>query len=200
MKKKSKKPVARFCDDCGYELAADSDGNCPMCPRFEQLRMDFTVPRPSELAGLAMHGPKSLDADLPAGSAERRPTAAVYRGIIAAHRARSGSTGESAGTVIGKRGLRQPRAAPKERTAPPPDNSTGQPAEETAHSVAADPRGHRALPTPVARPTRQAPAVRDGARSSSFTLMSSETALKVAIVVLSGFFGALVPLVLASRP
>ncbi len=33
--------VARYCGDCGYELASDADGKCPMCPRFQQIRMDF---------------------------------------------------------------------------------------------------------------------------------------------------------------
>jgi hypothetical protein len=199
-KNKSKKPVARFCGDCGYKLAADGDGRCPMCPRFEQLRMELTVPRHGEHASPTTHRPTSLEADVP-GSAERRPTAAEYRAIIAAHRARSGSTGGSAGAVIGNRALIQPRAAPKEdRTAPPPEDSTGQPSEEAARLVAADPKRPEALPTPVARPTRQARAVGDDPRSSSFRLMSSQTAIAVATVLIAGVAGGLVAVLLGSLP
>lgn len=200
-KSKSNKPVTRFCGDCGYELAPANEGRCPMCARFEQLRMEFVVPRPREPVSQATQRPKPSAADLPSGSAERRPTAAEYRAIIAAHRARSGSTGGSAGAVIGNRSLIQPRAAPKEdRTAPPPEASTGQPSEETAQLVAVDAKRPEALPTPVARPTGQARAIGDEPRSSSFRLMSSQTAISVAIVVIAGVAGALVALFVGSLP
>lgn len=53
-------PGVRFCGACGYEMAADDDGRCPMCPRFEQLRI-----------------------------ASRRPTIAEYRAILASRGANS---------------------------------------------------------------------------------------------------------------
>ena len=46
-----KKAAARFCGECGYELAPDSTGECPMCARFAQFRSEVTVPPRSELAG-----------------------------------------------------------------------------------------------------------------------------------------------------
>ncbi len=39
----------RFCGDCGYELARDNDGACPMCARFEQLRVDLAAHRAGTL-------------------------------------------------------------------------------------------------------------------------------------------------------
>ena len=45
-----KKAVARFCGECGYELAPDSTGECPMCARFAQFRSEVTVPLRGELA------------------------------------------------------------------------------------------------------------------------------------------------------
>jgi hypothetical protein len=39
--------LAAFCGQCGYELAPDSDGTCPMCPRFQQIRMHLPEPRKS---------------------------------------------------------------------------------------------------------------------------------------------------------
>lgn len=72
--KKRKTAVARFCGDCGYELAPDSDGTCPMCARFEQVRVDFIVPRPSDL-----------------DSVETEQTVSEIRPVIAARRTRSTS-------------------------------------------------------------------------------------------------------------
>jgi hypothetical protein len=44
---KRKPKLSRFCSECGYELAPDSDGTCPMCPRLQQIR---TVLEPRVLA------------------------------------------------------------------------------------------------------------------------------------------------------
>lgn len=41
---KRKRAVARFCGDCGSELAPDGEGRCPMCARFQQFRMDLPLP------------------------------------------------------------------------------------------------------------------------------------------------------------
>ena len=99
-----KKRKVRFCGDCGYELARDNDGTCPMCRRFEQLRLDFTVPRPSDLA---THRPGSGTADVSGGPEEWPPTVAEYRAILAERRLRSGSLGQPAAPVIRTPALRQ---------------------------------------------------------------------------------------------
>ena len=39
--------TSRFCGECGYDLAPDGDGTCPMCPRLQQIR---TVLEPRVLA------------------------------------------------------------------------------------------------------------------------------------------------------
>ena len=78
-----KKPAIRFCSACGYELALDNDGPCPMCPRFDQLRLNAVVPIPSELSA---HRASARDTQRSAGPAEWRPTLAEYRAMLAARR------------------------------------------------------------------------------------------------------------------
>jgi hypothetical protein len=112
---KRKKALAsrpRFCGDCGYELAADSDG-CPMCARFEQLRREMRVLGRSELAGRGPDHGEQFDTSLARPpSAEQPPKGAEYRAIVASL-ARSMSTanraGQPAGKVIRKPTLRQPK-------------------------------------------------------------------------------------------
>jgi hypothetical protein len=64
-----KKAAAQFCGECGYELAPDSTGECPMCARFAQFRSEVTVPRRGELAsGSAL--PPLADATMEAPAAD----------------------------------------------------------------------------------------------------------------------------------
>ena len=97
----------RFCGDCGYELARDNDGTCPMCRRFEQLRIDFTVPRPSDLTAQRVGDASHLgDVD------EWPPTVAEYRAVLAERRSESVLSGEHAATVIRTPGMRQSQVPP----------------------------------------------------------------------------------------
>jgi len=122
-----KKRSVRFCGDCGYELARDNDGACPMCARFEQLRIDFTVPRPSDLAA---HRAGTLDTNVPVVADDRPPTVREYRSILAERRLGSASTAESAATVIRTPGLRRTMIpSPPTGATAPGDGALAPPAE-----------------------------------------------------------------------
>ena len=114
-----KKRSVRFCGDCGYELASDNDVTCLMCPRFEQLRLDFTVPRPSDLAA---HRPGSRNTDVSGVPDEWPPTVAEYRAILAERRLRSDSPAQHAATVIRTAAMRQTQVPPPPRGATAPDD------------------------------------------------------------------------------
>lgn len=103
---KQKKRAIRFCGDCGYALAPDGDGTCPMCPRLQQLEMDFTVPRPSDRG--AHRAPVVGDA-VAAALDDWPPTVAEYRAILADRRA-STSAARSPGRVLERPELREIRA------------------------------------------------------------------------------------------
>ena len=90
-----KKPAIRFCRACGYELALDNDGPCPMCPPLDQLRLNSVVPRPSELRARRA---RARNTQRSAAPAEWRPTVAEYRAMLAARRV--AFTDESRGRVI----------------------------------------------------------------------------------------------------
>ena len=105
-----KTATRRFCGDCGYEFGRDRDAPCPMCARFEQLRIEFAAPRSGELAG----GPPPRAGSPPGVSdptaVDRWPTPSEYRAILAAQRARRASAEDRAeypATVI-QPSLRQP--------------------------------------------------------------------------------------------
>lgn len=101
----SRKGAIRICADCGYELALGHDGPCPMCPRFEQLRVDFAMPRPSELAAhrAALRGAHS------GASGDQQLTPSGYRALLAERRLGSVSDGEAHGRVVRTRALTQAR-------------------------------------------------------------------------------------------
>ena len=120
-----KKPAIRFCGDCGYELAIDSDGRCPMCPRLEQLRLNLAVPRPSDLRA---HRANARDTDRSAASAEWRPTAAEYRAMLAARRV--ALTDDSRGRVIRTPVLRQARGPYPPRAAHAADDEALTPPKQ----------------------------------------------------------------------
>ena len=101
-----KKRAIRFCGDCGYELAPDNDGTCPMCPRFEQLRLELAVPRPGDLGA---HRANARHTNVSAAPDEWPPTVAEYRAILDERRAASTSTDQSRGRVIQEPVLRQTR-------------------------------------------------------------------------------------------
>ena len=207
-----RRTAARVCGDCDYELAPDSDGTCPMCARFQQLRIDFADPGPGELASPVTHPAESLDAQSSVPSSGHPPTISEYRTVIAAQRARS----RSVPTVIRNPALRTIQAQPAERSAPSTPGSAA-PAEETKaphpHSSTASPEkgnGPGATPGPgadtglphlAAKPVTQAPAVRQGAsRSSAGVTRPSPATVAVVIicVVIGALAGAAVPLFLSS--
>ena len=122
-----KKRSVPFCGDCGYELARDNDGTCPMCRRFEQLRLDFIVPRPSDFA---VHRPGSRNTDVSEVPDEWPPTVAEYRAILAERRLRSDSPGQQAATVIRTAAMRQTQVPPPPRGATAPgDGALTSPAK-----------------------------------------------------------------------
>jgi hypothetical protein len=118
-----KKRAIRFCGACGYELALDSDGPCPMCPRLDQLRLNSVVPRPSEL-----HRASARETQRSAAPAEWRPTVAEYRAMLAARRV--AFTDESRGRVIRTPALRQARIPHPPRPAHAADDEALTPPEQ----------------------------------------------------------------------
>ena len=122
-----KKRGVRFCGDCGYELARDNDGPCPMCRRFEQVRLDFIVPRPSDLT---TRRPGS-DTDVGVVPDEPPPTVEEYRAILAERRLRSAALGQDAATVIRTPALKQRRVPPRTHSEQNGDRASAPPAEPT---------------------------------------------------------------------
>ena len=141
----AKKRGGRFCADCGYELTRDNDDPCPMCERLEQLRLDFIVPRPSDLA---THRPGSGNSDVPSGPDEWPPTVAEYRAILAERRLRSSALGHGA-TVIRTPALKQRQVPPQPRNATTPGDTASAPAAE--HKP---PAKDRTSPPPTKAKTR----------------------------------------------
>ena len=107
-----KKAAAPFCGDCGYEFTRDETGECRMCARFEQLRVESAVLRPSELASRQTPSAEPIDISDPVPSIEWPPTPSEYRAILAERRARTpsadGQSREPAATVIGTLALGRP--------------------------------------------------------------------------------------------
>jgi len=168
----SKKHAHRFCGDCGYELAPDSEGTCPMCPRFEQLRIDSIAPKASELAAQRA---EPRDTDVSGAPDERSPTVAEYRAILAERGIGSTSADPSRGRVIRTPALRHipsphppssaaaaddealaspvsPRAPGQETSATPPKRAKGEDDAGRAAGVRApslpSAEGNTPLPTP----------------------------------------------------
>ena len=131
-----KKPVIRYCRDCGYELALDNDGPCPMCPRLEQLRLNLAVPRPNDFGAYPANG---RDTHGSAAPDEWRPTVAEYRAMLAERGV--GSTDESRGRVIRTPVLRQTRVPH-----PPP---AAQAADDAALAPLEQPQPPRNEPSPT---------------------------------------------------
>ena len=134
-----KKPDIRFCGDCGYELAIDNDGRCPMCPRLEQLRLNLAVPRPSDLreqranARATYRNARATYRNAratyrSAAQDEWRPTVAEYRALLAERRAES--TDESRARVIRTLGRRQTPLPHPPNAAHAADDEALEPPEE----------------------------------------------------------------------
>jgi hypothetical protein len=126
------KTSIRYCGACGYELSPGHEGPCPMCPRFNQLRADFTMPRPSELSVL----PRGAGGTTGGLDSERwPPTPSEYREILAERRRRlSTDAGKSASPgVIRTPGLvraHTPGSWPEsQHSAPEPDAIAAVPAQ-----------------------------------------------------------------------
>ena len=134
---KPKKHAIRICSNCGYKFRPDDDGACPVCARFEQLRIDFTVPRPSDLAA---HRAEVRDTEVAAPDAWP-PTIAEYRAMLAERGLGSAPVGQSRGRVI------QTPELTRIRVAPPPGSTSGPDAEELASPVSPRPPGKEASST-----------------------------------------------------
>jgi hypothetical protein len=121
-----RRSVDRFCRDCGYEFSRDSTGECPMCARLEQLRTEFSVPRPSELVGRQTRPEQPFEVNDRVPSVEGPATAAEYGVVFAAYRARAalgnGQSGRPATTLV--------------RTPAQPQPATEVPGEALAESQA----------------------------------------------------------------
>jgi len=126
------KTSIRYCAACGYELSPGHEGPCPMCPRFDQLRADFTMPRPSELSAPPRGGGATTGR---VDSETWPPTPSEYREILAERRRRlSTEAGKSASPgVIRTPGLvraHTPGSWPEsQRSAPEPDAMAAIPAQ-----------------------------------------------------------------------
>ena len=130
----SRRRGIRFCGDCGYELARDNDGACPMCRRFEQLRIDFTVPRPSDLAAERAGGALR-------STVEEWPPTVADRAVLAERRAASpASLGQHAARVIRTPGLMQTHVPP------PPSGATAVGNEDVNSSVVPEPPAQDVAP------------------------------------------------------
>ena len=150
-----KKRSVRFCRDCGYELARDQDGPCPMCGRFEQFRTDFILPRPSDLAA---YPAEWRDAKLSGDADGWPPTVAEYRAVLAERRLRLASEGRPAATVIRTPGLRQVKVAPPPQgAAAPGDAALTSPAQSKASKAA--PGGQRERRREAGTRARSSPAM-----------------------------------------
>jgi hypothetical protein len=159
---KGKKPAIGYCAECGYPLAPDGDGTCLMCPRLQQMRIGFTVPRPSELGA---HRLPVLGTNETAALDDWPPTVAEYRAILAERRV-STSADPSRGRVIETSELRQIRVRPVslseadlDAPAPPVPSRVGLAASSPARGVGAKrskgKRGNRR----AARPRAPLPSV-----------------------------------------
>ena len=146
-----RRSVDRFCRNCGYEFQPDDTGQCRMCARFEQSRIGFAVPRPSELASRQTPLQEPLDGDDPP-SVDWPPTPAEYRAILAERRARTPSAdGQSRGPVLGALALPPPAKSAKE--APTAELAGEAPAPPKKKSTA-----RRRPPTPSAPTAGASPA------------------------------------------
>ena len=143
----SKRRGIRFCGDCGYELARDNDGTRPMCRRFEQLRLDFTVPRPSDLAAQRAG---SRDTDSSEVAEGWPPTVAEYRAILAERRLRSGSSGQDSLAVIRTPALKQSQLPS------PPQGATVQEDGVVPPSLPAPPANDLASASPLTAKAKRA--------------------------------------------
>lgn len=195
----------RFCGDCGYELARDNDGTCPMCRRFEQFRLDFSVPRPSDVAA---HRAGSRRTDVPGAPDEWSPTVAEYRALLAERRLRSASPGYHAATVIrvGSSGAQEPMTPPTTASSSAPLESRDTPATPGSSTP---PRAAGALTGTSASggetlgpPGQAAGSLMQGGPPRhralrSRTVVPLPSVITLAIVVASLLIGAAVPMLLS---
>lgn len=157
----------RFCGDCGYALAPDNDGPCLMCQRFEQLRLDFVVPRPSALAEQ-----RAAEGDTHASAAPDAwpPTVSEYRTILAGRQAGSTSTDAPQGRVVRTPGLTHRHVAPAPEVANAPDDGVAAPPVQHQRPVegASSPPSKKAKRTPKAKGGRpRAPRTRQASRRAA---------------------------------
>ena len=141
-----KHAVRRFCGNCGYELALEGDGTCPMCPRFEQFRVDVALPPPSEPDTSSTRRTELVNTETAITSGEHASTVSDY-GLIGVERARSGSTGRSIPAGVRNRAVRA-------TLAPPPDASGSSHSAFVAATEETAPSSRQQSTTPPKKVTR----------------------------------------------
>ena len=140
-----------FCAECGYELATDSDGTCPICPRLAQIRMRVPEPpdraaqraRPSSAvrpqAGVirnrALRGGLSLEVSTRDGASD---------GSDAAEPSRQHRTGEHTGVPI-----ILPTTPAADESLPTPDEPRVHPGDELRHPAPRSSAGWKLGPTAI---------------------------------------------------
>ena len=170
-----RRSVDRFCRNCGYEFARDDTGECRMCARFEQSRIGFAVPRPSELGTGPTRVQESLDVDDPP-SVNWPPTPAEYPAILAERHARTPSADRHSeaptGIVLGALAL--PRPAESAMEAPTEPTAGEAPAPPKKKSTAR--RKNSRLTAPMAREAPAPPKKKSAARRNSGPTPTAPTA------------------------
>jgi hypothetical protein len=162
---KPNKSAIRVCGDCGYELAPEYAGTCPMCPQFEQLRTEFIVPRPSALAAL-----RARVREMSPFAEEWPPTVAEYRAILVKRSGRPESGAGSPGSVI------QPRVLRVLRTTPPTGRAKSAEAELLTPPVLPSPpaQGHPSPPPKRATRRKRGKERRRAARARARSILAAE--------------------------
>lgn len=110
-----RRSVDRFCRNCGYEFPPGDTGECRMCARFEQLRAEFSIPRPRELDGRHVRLVEPVNITDPVPSVELPATPSRGRVVFASQRGKTasadGRSGAPTATVIRTPALLQPADA-----------------------------------------------------------------------------------------
>ena len=208
-----KPPATRFCGTCGYGFARDAADECPMCARFEQPRIEFALPRPTNPVRQASPGAR-LAVDASAAPNER-PTPAEYRAVLAARRSATAAGddqgGGNAAMVIRTRALREASGPRSVAPLPPPAGAspaaaekarrksgpTPPPPRKTGKTVSAVAPAHTALPAPDATQVVGPVAERKHAGSARREVKWRRGLWVVVVLTGSALIGASVPLVMS---
>lgn len=205
-----KTAAARYCLHCGYEFARDRK-ECPMCARFEQLRIELALARESQIAG-AHPGPRGpLAVNDSAASDDRPATALEYSAILAARRSRRASADSRDGgttKVILTQALRQPANRRMEAPGAALAGDSAAAPEKTRRKnlplltpsrgvLRAAAKERSALPAPSAHQLTCAPAQRHRAAFSRHGVQWERVLWVVVALGTSALIGASVPWLLS---